>query len=78
MRRIVDGADRVGGDGEDVESGPVADAAGQARGGTSRTPADHSPASARADMTRGFDTAKASPESVARAIFDGVENADPE
>jgi hypothetical protein len=29
-------------------------------------------------MTRGFDTAKASPESVARAIFDGVENADPE
>jgi short-subunit dehydrogenase len=26
------------------------------------------------DMTRGFDVPKASPESVARAIFDGVEN----
>ena len=26
------------------------------------------------DMTRGFDIPKASPESVARAIFDGVEN----
>jgi NAD(P)-dependent dehydrogenase (short-subunit alcohol dehydrogenase family) len=28
------------------------------------------------DMTRGFDIPKASPESVARAIFDGVENAE--
>ena len=28
------------------------------------------------DMTRGFDIPKASPESVARAIFDGVENGD--
>ena len=26
------------------------------------------------DMTRGFDIPKASPESVAQAIFDGVEN----
>jgi len=26
------------------------------------------------DMTRGFDIPKAAPESVARAIFDGVEN----
>src|SRR5260221_5000635 len=26
------------------------------------------------DMTRGFDIPKASPESVARAIFDGLEN----
>jgi hypothetical protein len=26
------------------------------------------------DMSRGFDVPKASPESVARAIFDGVEN----
>ncbi|MGH3198279.1 MAG: hypothetical protein ACRDNT_20710 [Streptosporangiaceae bacterium] len=26
------------------------------------------------DMTRGFEIPKASPESVARAIFDGVEN----
>ena len=26
------------------------------------------------DMTRGFDIPKASPESVARAIFDGIEN----
>ena len=30
------------------------------------------------DMTRGFDIPKASPESVARAIFDGVENGDEE
>jgi short-subunit dehydrogenase len=28
------------------------------------------------DMTRGFDIPKATPESVARAIFDGVENGD--
>jgi short-subunit dehydrogenase len=28
------------------------------------------------DMTRGFDIPKASPESVARAIFDGVDNGD--
>jgi short-subunit dehydrogenase len=28
------------------------------------------------DMTRGFEIPKASPESVARAIFDGVENGD--
>jgi len=28
------------------------------------------------DMTRGFDIPKASPESVARAIFDGVERGD--
>ena len=28
------------------------------------------------DMTRGFDIPKASPESVARAIFDGIENGD--
>jgi short-subunit dehydrogenase len=28
------------------------------------------------DMTRGFDIPKASPESVARAIFDGVEHGD--
>jgi NAD(P)-dependent dehydrogenase (short-subunit alcohol dehydrogenase family) len=30
------------------------------------------------DMTRGFDIPKASPESVARAIFDGVENGEEE
>jgi NAD(P)-dependent dehydrogenase (short-subunit alcohol dehydrogenase family) len=30
------------------------------------------------DMTRGFDIPKASPESVARAIFDGVENGEDE
>jgi NAD(P)-dependent dehydrogenase (short-subunit alcohol dehydrogenase family) len=30
------------------------------------------------DMTRGFDIAKASPESVARGIFDGVENGEEE
>ena len=30
------------------------------------------------DMTRGFDVPKASPESVARAIFDGVENGEEE
>src|ERR1700737_3721094 len=30
------------------------------------------------DMTRGFDIPKSSPESVARAIFDGVENEDDE
>src|SRR6266702_1961732 len=30
------------------------------------------------DMTRGFDIAKASPESVARAIFDGMERGDEE
>jgi NAD(P)-dependent dehydrogenase (short-subunit alcohol dehydrogenase family) len=30
------------------------------------------------DMTRGFDVPKASPESVARAIFDGVENEEEE
>jgi NAD(P)-dependent dehydrogenase (short-subunit alcohol dehydrogenase family) len=30
------------------------------------------------DMTRGFDIPKSSPESVARAIFDGVENGDDE
>ena len=30
------------------------------------------------DMTRGFDIPKASPESVARAIFEGVENGDDE
>jgi NAD(P)-dependent dehydrogenase (short-subunit alcohol dehydrogenase family) len=30
------------------------------------------------DMSRGFDVPKASPESVARAIFDGVENGDEE
>jgi hypothetical protein len=28
------------------------------------------------DMTRGFDIQKASPESVTRAVFDGVENGD--
>src|SRR5258708_20064045 len=30
------------------------------------------------DMTRGFDIPKSSPESVARAIFDGVENGEEE
>ena len=30
------------------------------------------------DMTRGFDIPKATPESVARAIFDGVENGEEE
>jgi short-subunit dehydrogenase len=30
------------------------------------------------DMTRGFDIPKASPESVARAIFDGIENGEEE
>jgi short-subunit dehydrogenase len=30
------------------------------------------------DMTRDLDISKASPESVARAIFDGIENADEE
>ena len=30
------------------------------------------------DMTRGLDIPKASPESVARAIFDGVDNGDEE
>ena len=30
------------------------------------------------DMTRGFDIPKASPESVARGIFDGVENGEEE
>ncbi len=30
------------------------------------------------EMTRGFDIPKASPESVARAIFDGVENGEEE